>query len=485
MTAPSESATGPLLLPLLLLQPAPASVAARATKIAFDMIASLRPYPSGLRRLRRCVKFSQRDLRKFYARTSVTIGRSRARRVLLQLQLQRAAGDPEAASGLGDVLVAVGQDALDVLPLGARQRRRGDGRAGLDRVRGLARQGGDDLIGVDRLAQIVVRSRAQRLDGGGDAAVAGEDDDARRGRELSQRGDQGDSRRPRHPQIDDGELGGRGARRRQGAVVIAGGRHRVAPLAQGAPEPLAKDVVVVDQQDGPGGGHGALPTGSERMAVVPAPGVERIDSSPPSRSTMARARKMPRPIPRPAGLVVKNGSPTRARSSGAMPAPRSAISNTSRPAWSSDATRSVTGAPGGEAWRALSTNPRSACPKACRGRAAVVAAARGSTVTATARSPSSRQSARISCTDTRANRSPAGSPASTRMRARIRPQRSTSARMSRTSSPAAAGAPSATTWRSRSLATTAMVDSGVASSCAAPAASVASEASRSCRAARL
>ena len=204
---------------------------------------------------------------------------------------------------------------------------------------------------------------------------------------------------------------------------------------------------------------------------------------------MARARKIPSPIPCPAGLVVKNGSPTRARRSGEIPGPRSAISKTSRRLSSSAATRRETGAPGGEAWRALSTRPRSACPKAWRGRAVVAAAVVSSRVTETARSSSVehsfRQSSTSSRTETRANRSPAGSPASMRMRAKIRRQRSTSSRISRTSSAAAAGAPAAITARSRSLATTAMVDSGVASSCAAPAASVASEASRSCRAARL
>ena len=48
------------------------------------------------------------------------------------------------------------------------------------RVRGLAAERGDDLVGVGRLLQVVVRAEAQRLDRGGDAAVAGEDDDARR-----------------------------------------------------------------------------------------------------------------------------------------------------------------------------------------------------------------------------------------------------------------------------------------------------------------
>src|SRR6185369_6044897 len=133
----------------------------------------------------------------------------------------------------------------------------------------------------------------------------------------------------------------------QGGVVVGGGRDVIAAVAQGAGQPLAEHLVVVDEQDRASRRlHDAPATGSHSVAVVPAPGAERMESSPPSRSTMARARKIPSPIPFPAGLVVKKGSPTRARRSGEIPAPRSATSKTSRPLWLSAATRKVTGAPG-------------------------------------------------------------------------------------------------------------------------------------------
>ena len=77
----------------------------------------------------------------------------------------------------------------------------------LGRARRLSGQRADDLIGVDRFAEIVVRAGAQRLDRRGDAAVAGEDDDARARREGVERPDQRQPRKPRHPQIDDREVG--------------------------------------------------------------------------------------------------------------------------------------------------------------------------------------------------------------------------------------------------------------------------------------
>src|SRR4051812_38596109 len=59
--------------------------------------------------------------------------RSDPRRVFLELQLERAARDAEASGGFGHVAVAVRQDTLDVLPLGAREGRRRVGRNRLDR----------------------------------------------------------------------------------------------------------------------------------------------------------------------------------------------------------------------------------------------------------------------------------------------------------------------------------------------------------------
>jgi hypothetical protein len=64
--------------------------------------------------------------------------------------------DAEAARRLADVAAAVAEDAVDVLPLGARQAGRAVVALGwLERRRGAARERGEDLVGVGRLGLAV------------------------------------------------------------------------------------------------------------------------------------------------------------------------------------------------------------------------------------------------------------------------------------------------------------------------------------------
>ena len=77
----------------------------------------------------------------------------------------------------------------------------------------------------------------------------------------------------------------------------------------------------------------------------------------------------PSPVPLPSSLVVKNGSNTRARSSGGMPAPVSATSITTagRPPGSSPGrTRGVSRPPSGMASAALVNRFRNTCRSCCR-----------------------------------------------------------------------------------------------------------------------
>jgi hypothetical protein len=67
----------------------------------------------------------------------------------------------------------------------------------------------------------------------------------------------------------------------------------------------------------------SLPRGSSRVTVVPSPGSLLITSAPPDCVANPLTMLNPSPVPMPCGLVVKNGSVTRARTSGAMPAPPS------------------------------------------------------------------------------------------------------------------------------------------------------------------
>ena len=58
--------------------------------------------------------------------------------------------------------------------------------------------------------------------------------------------------------------------------MIPGGRDLVPARAQGAGEPFAEHLVVVDEQQAAAAGHRASPRGSASVAVVPAPGADRI-----------------------------------------------------------------------------------------------------------------------------------------------------------------------------------------------------------------
>ena len=135
-------------------------------------------------------------------------------------------------------------------------------------------------------------------------------------------------------------------RQRHRLVGVAGGAHVVAALAQGAREPLAEHLVVVDQQQRRGRALARtvtarrLPLAAPSTSVAARPprpgpaGTSARGAVPRPRSIAARARRRaarPRPgtgtdrgpVPWPGALVVKNGSPARASTSGCMPAPSS------------------------------------------------------------------------------------------------------------------------------------------------------------------
>src|SRR3954447_9254211 len=67
----------------------------------------------------------------------------------------------------------------------------------------------------------------------------------------------------------------------------------------------------------------SLVTGRRMRKVEPWPSTERTEIAPPASRTMSWAVARPRPVPLPASLVVKNGSKTRAATSGGMPLPSS------------------------------------------------------------------------------------------------------------------------------------------------------------------
>jgi len=66
---------------------------------------------------------------------------------------------------------------------------------------------------------------------------------------------------------------------------------------------------------------GASTIGSSTVNVLPAPGALSTSTPPPPRVAAPSTEARPMPVPRPNGLVVKNGSKIRPRAAASMPAP--------------------------------------------------------------------------------------------------------------------------------------------------------------------
>ena len=111
--------------------------------------------------------------------------------------------------------------------------------------------------------------------------------------------------------------------RRGGPEVVMGGARGEMDRLQRVVAPghgIHRAGLVVDDQLVTVGGLGS---GSLTTALVPTCGSDSKSNSPPMRRNKFCVRNKPSPMPCPGSLVVKNGSPARARISGGMPLPRS------------------------------------------------------------------------------------------------------------------------------------------------------------------
>lgn len=158
----------------------------------------------------------------------------------------------KAAGGFGDIAAAVGEYALDVLPLGA-----GEGRGLIVVVGGAhgrllaAREGGDDIVGIGWFLQVVDGAEAYGVDGGGDGTVAGEDDDAREGVDILEIADDFQAGGGTwHSQVYDGPFGAFVGGKIDGFAVIFCGAHVVVAVAECAGEAKAEDFIVIYDEQG-------------------------------------------------------------------------------------------------------------------------------------------------------------------------------------------------------------------------------------------
>ena len=175
-------------------------------------------------------------------------GRSNAGRVLREFALQRPAVKTEPLCRKRNVASAVGEDALNVFPLHPRE-------AGNScRLVRIGSRGGrrliycNDLIGVDRLAQVMIRASADRLYCSGDASPAREHNDEYGCVEDSQFPDDIESAFTPQPQIYDRQV--RRVFSRQHQCLRSRARKQGLPPAriEGAAQPRAEQLIVIDNE---------------------------------------------------------------------------------------------------------------------------------------------------------------------------------------------------------------------------------------------
>ncbi len=100
---------------------------------------------------------------------------------------------PKSACGGRDVASVLGQDTMDMLPREAAHRRRPPSHLGLG-IAGDPPERGDHVVSVGWLREVVDGAELDRLDGGGDARVAGQHHDPHPRVEPSQRRDEREPR---------------------------------------------------------------------------------------------------------------------------------------------------------------------------------------------------------------------------------------------------------------------------------------------------
>ena len=132
-------------------------------------------------------------------------------------------------------------------------------------------------------------------------------------------------------------------------------------------------------RDTAAGRTGAM--GRVTRMVVPSPTLLSTAMAPPMLVTISWQTARPRPVPRPMGLVVKNGSKMRVRFSGGIPAPVSCTSMTITPSLARAVTamRFFCAAPSGMACAAFKTRFKMTCPRRAGRPVAGGTAARSST----------------------------------------------------------------------------------------------------------
>src|SRR3989441_92886 len=230
--------------------------------------------------------------------------------------------DPEDLLHLG----TLGEDATERLGARGVRAQRLVVAEELGLLRGLADED-VELLDLHGLGEVVVGAELHRLDRRGDLLEAGHHDHLRmlgEGLELAQ---DLDTLLLRHLHVEDHDVVRRRHEplERRGAVADA---VHVVPLARElAHDELAQVALVVGDQEPDLATH----AGSTTRKRLPLPGREVPSIRPPWSVTIPWAMASPRPVPCPGGLVVKNGSKIRGRTSSGTPGPSSSNSTSTSP----------------------------------------------------------------------------------------------------------------------------------------------------------
>src|SRR5438477_1385955 len=168
------------------------------------------------------------------------------------------------------------------------------------------------------LRDVVVRAHAQRLYFEIDGVLRGEHQHGQSNAAVAQGAQDVDPRELRQTQVQNHDVVIRAAappaRAAQSLVAVADEIDVISGLIEPASHVFAYGFVVFDDEN-------LHPIGRKTLKFVPTPIVDSTSIRPRCSSTMPYATDNPRPVPRPCGLVVKNGSKILGKSSCRIPVP--------------------------------------------------------------------------------------------------------------------------------------------------------------------
>lgn len=187
----------------------------------------------------------------------------------MQAALERPSFDSQISGSLADIAPAFREHPLKVFPFHAVEAGCGHFRRSAFPA---AFESCQDLIGIGWFAEVIGCSESNGVDGGGNAAISGQDDHARmRGGFPESPEDVQSGASATQLQVENSLVKLPGLDVGPGFCGRAGSSNIVAPPAKCGGKTLAKGRVIIHNQKFV---HAELPGGNRRQACVPLPGVE-------------------------------------------------------------------------------------------------------------------------------------------------------------------------------------------------------------------